>query len=104
MIVRIVRLHIDEARLEAFDALFWRHRDAIASQPGCFGVELMSAKDHPGVRATLSRWKDVDALNAYRASEVFGEVWPATKALFADAPEVWTYTLEKGGDGAIFGP
>lgn len=104
MIVRIVRLHIDEARSAAFDALFWQHRDAIASQPGCLGVELMSVKDQPGVRATLSRWESVDALNAYRASKVFGEVWPATKALFADAPEVWTYELEKGGDGAIFGP
>jgi heme-degrading monooxygenase HmoA len=45
----------------------------------------------PFVRVTISKWDDVESLNAYRDSKLFGEVWPATKALFKEGPEVWSY-------------
>jgi len=43
------------------------------------------------VRATVSRWDSEKSLNDYRMSELFGEVWPETKRLFAAAPEVVSY-------------
>lgn len=90
-IIRVVRLTFSESTIGPFEKLYAKHAEAIASQPGCFGVELVEDVKDPYVRATVSRWDSEDSLNAYRDSALFGEVWPATKALFAGAPEVWSY-------------
>ena len=90
-IIRIVRLTFSESTIEAFEELYLKHAEAISSQPGCFGVELVVDVNDSFVRATVSRWDSVESLNAYRKSELFGEVWPATKALLVGKPEVWSY-------------
>jgi quinol monooxygenase YgiN len=90
-LIRIVRLTFSEQTIDAFDVLFKKHKEAIASQPGCQGVELVKDESNSLVRATVSRWKDEESLNTYRKSALFGEVWPATKALFAESPQVQSY-------------
>ena len=95
MIVRIVRLTLKQEHLTAFERLFHAHHDAIESQPGCRGVELLTDPAHPSVRATLSRWDAESDLNAYRSSALFGEIWPATKAMFDAPPMVWTYEVKE---------
>jgi len=90
-IIRIVRLTFSESTIDACENLYAKHAEAIASQPGCFGVELVEDVNNPYVRATVSRWDSEESLNRYRDSELFGEVWPETKALFAGTPEVWSY-------------
>ena len=47
MIVRIVRMTFQKDQLEAFEALFVGHRDAIAQQPGCLGVEWITDPEAP---------------------------------------------------------
>lgn len=97
MIVRVVRLSLAAHHLDAFDALFLKHRDAIQAQPGCHSVTLMTDPADPCIRGTLSHWASEADLNAYRESALFGVVWPATKALFDGPPQVWTYhVLEQG--------
>ncbi len=91
MIVRIVRMTFQKDQLEAFEALFVGHRDAIAQQPGCLGVEWVTDPEAPCMRGTLSRWESTDHLDAYRQSALFGTIWPTTKAMFSEAPQVWTY-------------
>ena len=93
MIVRVVRLTLSEENVSAFEEVFRTHQDAIASQPGCMGVEMLSDPDDNCIRGTLSRWRSAEDLNAYRASSLFGEVWPVTKSLFAAKPEVWSYEV-----------
>ena len=93
MIVRVVRLTLSEENVSAFEEVFRTHQDAIASQPGCMGVEMLSDPDDNSIRGTLSRWRSEEDLNAYRASSLFGEVWPVTKSLFAAKPEVWSYEV-----------
>jgi len=39
-------------------------------------------------------WESEEALNAYRKSELFGSVWPKTKACFANPAEAWSTTLD----------
>ena len=77
--------------LPQFEAIFTKHEKAIGSQSGCFHVELVKDSTNPLVRATVSRWDSEESLNDYRKSELFGEVWPETKRLFAAAPEVVSY-------------
>ena len=93
MIVRIVRLTLKQEHIAAFERLFHAHHNAIESQPGCRGVELLTDPSHPCVRGTLSRWDEESDLNAYRASALFGEIWPSTKVMFDAPPMVWTYEV-----------
>ena len=93
MIVRVVRLTLSEENVSAFEEVFRTHQAAIAAQPGCMGVEMLSDPNDKCIRGTLSRWRSEEDLNAYRGSELFGEVWPVTKSLFAAKPEVWSYEV-----------
>ena len=94
-IVRIVRLTFNKKNIDAFNKLYKQYEDDISSQPGCYSLELVEDSSNPYVRATISKWRDVESLNRYRDSELFGVVWPATKALFAAKPEVWTYKARR---------
>ena len=90
-IIRIVRMTFTQETLKQFEAIFRKHENAIGDQPGCFKVELVEDSTNPLVRATVSIWDSEESLNDYRKSELFGEVWPETKRLFAAAPEVVSY-------------
>jgi len=95
-IVRWVRLSIRRNAVGAFDVLFEAHRDAIAGFPGCRSLTLLTDGDESGegvLRATLSHWESLESLEAYRASALFGVVWPQTKALFAAPPVVETFAV-----------
>lgn len=89
MITRIVKLAIQPRSPEgqSFRELFGEIKSKIAGQPGCHGVELLESEKH---FFTYSHWTEERFLLDYRQSELFGEVWPKTKALFYDRPEAWT--------------
>jgi quinol monooxygenase YgiN len=86
MLVRIVRMTFAPEHVPAFLALFHASQDRIRQQPGCRHLELWQDVDAPATYCTYSHWDDAAALAAYRKSALFGEVWPATKRLFATPP------------------
>ncbi|MAO46192.1 MAG: antibiotic biosynthesis monooxygenase [Crocinitomicaceae bacterium] len=94
-VIRIVRLTFSSATITEFEKLYEEHEEGISSQPGCIEVKLVEDASNPYVRATISKWVDEASLNNYRKSELFGIVWPKTKALFGNKPEVWTYVNEE---------
>jgi quinol monooxygenase YgiN len=67
----------------AFLELFRNSEQQIRQMPGCQFLELWQDADQANVYCTHSHWHSTEALNAYRRSELFGRVWPATKRLFA---------------------
>lgn len=83
MLLRIVRLTLQPERVPEFLALFRASEGRIREQPGCQHLELWQDADQPQVYCTYSHWNDAAALDAYRRSALFGEVWPATKLLLA---------------------
>ncbi|MCV9386713.1 putative quinol monooxygenase [Reichenbachiella ulvae] len=91
MITRIVKLTIQTDRVADFVALFTTYQSDIARFPGCQRVELLADVEERNVFVTLSEWESAEALNAYRKSELFGKVWPATKLLFAAKPEARSF-------------
>jgi len=93
MILRTVHMHFRPEAIPEFLALFEAHRDAIASQSGCRAVHLIQSQDTPERLGTVSLWESPDHLEAYRQSELFGTVWPATKALFASKPAAESHRL-----------
>ena len=90
MILRIVRMVFQPDRLDAFRETFAQYEDAIRSQDGCTQLILMQDAHRPEVFFTYSKWESLEKLEAYRHSQTFGEVWPKTKALFAEAPQAWS--------------
>lgn len=92
MLVRIVRLTFAPEHLAAFHALFEATSPQIRAQPGCHHLELLRDARYPNVCATLSRWTDADALDAYRHSELFRETWRKTRTWFAAPPVAQSFS------------
>ncbi|GAK89146.1 hypothetical protein JCM19298_2317 [Nonlabens ulvanivorans] len=86
MIVRIVRMHFRPDAVAAFEKLFDTQKEQIRNQDGCSLLELYQDKEDPCSFYTYSYWENEEALNNYRHSALFSEVWPATKALFDEKP------------------
>ena len=93
MLVRIVRLPLLAGREVDFLALFRQSETQIRAQPGCHHLALGQQADTPGTYCTISHWTDAVALDAYRRSALFGQVWPATKRLLAAPPEAFSIVL-----------
>jgi len=87
IITRIVRMHFYPETVPAFLAIWAESRGHIRARPGCLGAQLYEDPAKPAVFYTLSRWQSAQDLEEYRKSELFGQVWPRTKALFASPPE-----------------
>ena len=92
MLIRVVRMTFGAEQVPAFLALFHGSENRIRQQPGCRHLELWQDADNPAVYCTYSHWDDPVALDNYRKSTLFGEVWPATKRLFAAPPVAFSVT------------
>lgn len=86
MLVRIVRMTFQPDTLADFHAIFDRSKAHIRAFPGNHHLELLRDPENPAVRITYSLWESVDALEAYRHSDLFRTTWAATKLLFAEKP------------------
>ena len=83
---RLVRMTFREDALPEFMELFHRSKQQIRNRPGCLHLELWQDAGAPHICTTFSIWESQEYLDQYRRSELFGQVWPATKTLFAEAP------------------
>lgn len=90
MITRIVKLTIRQEKAAEFIALFNDSKTLIKNSPGCHHIELFSDIHQPNVFFTHSRWDSEEQLNQYRNSELFKNIWPRTKNLFAAKAEAWS--------------
>lgn len=77
-------------QVAAFKSLFEEHKSDIRAVKGCHRLELLQDQNHPNIFFTYSWWEEENNLIDYKNSELFGKVWPETKALFLDKPEAWT--------------
>lgn len=84
MLIRIVRMTFDPAKVEEFKYIFEESKDEIRARAGCRHLELWRDLHQDNVFITHSHWDSEAALNAYRDSELFRITWQKTKALFAD--------------------
>ena len=90
MLIRIVKMTFEPSEIEAFQGLFQRNREKIRGFEGCEHLELYQDKNNKNIFFTYSYWKDEDALENYRVSSLFKEVWSETKQMFAGKPEAWS--------------
>lgn len=90
MIVRIVKMEFEQAKVDTFLSLFNSTRDKIAHFDGCLKLELLPSADMPNLFFTYSIWKSEEHLETYRNSELFKHTWAKTKVLFSNKPEAWS--------------
>ena len=65
-------------------------KEKIRAFEGCLFLELYRDKQRPEIFFTYSRWIGEEALEAYRSSDLFNEVWGRTKPLFQSKAEAWS--------------
>ena len=94
MIVRIVRMTFRDDAIDTFVEIFNRHKESIRHFPGCLHLELHRDANHPNIFCTYSHWDSAEGLDNYRNSELFKQVWPATKSLFAEKPLAFSNSVE----------
>lgn len=94
MVTRIVKMSFRSDSTETFLALFEQYKKHIRNADGCMHLSLLRDQSAPHIFFTYSRWADESDLDRYRNSSLFREVWPATKALFAQPAEAWTLQEE----------
>lgn len=90
MLVRIVKMGFYKKNIEVFLNHFEGYKSRIRGFEGCQLLELYRDKNDPSVFFTYSYWDDEKALQNYRSSEVFKDVWSKTKPLFSIRPEAWS--------------
>ncbi len=93
MFIRIVRMHFTESGVEEFLEIFNQHRTAIRNFPGCSHLQLLKDPEDLLCYTTLSHWDQLQSLENYRKSELFGSVWGRVKTLFSERTQA--FTLER---------
>ena len=82
-----------ESEVQNFLELFHHSKEKIRNFEGCQHLTLLEDHDFPNVLTTYSIWDDAPALQQYRQSTLFKEVWAETKAKFAEKP--MAFSLKK---------
>lgn len=90
MLVRIVKLSLQEDKIERFLNNFEHQKKNIRNFEGCRLLELYRDKNNPNIFFTYSYWTSEDALNNYRNSDFFKNIWEETKTFFNAKPEAWS--------------
>ena len=86
MLIRIVRMTFKEEKVTDFLTTFHASKEKIRTFEGCNYLELLQDENQPTIFMTYSYWDNEKCLNNYRNSDLFKEVWAATKVLFSDKP------------------
>ncbi len=94
MLIRIVRMSFRPENVENFLVLFKQSEEQIRNFQGCLHLELLKDYHQNHIYFTYSHWTNEKALESYRKSNLFREVWQKTKTLFAEKPVA--YSLVKG--------
>ncbi|MEM6641530.1 MAG: antibiotic biosynthesis monooxygenase family protein [Bacteroidota bacterium] len=94
MLLRIVRMDFQQAKVQEFVTFFESVKHEIANAPGCSHVELCKDSKIDHVFYTFSKWDSEEDLERYRHSALFEKVWSQTKVLFGGKP--LAYSLLQG--------
>lgn len=90
MFIRIVKMRFHAEKITDFLANFESVKQNIRNFEGNQFLELYQDKNDPRIFFTYSYWENEAALEKYRNSILFNEVWSYTKTLFSDKPEAWS--------------
>lgn len=88
MLIRLVNMTFRPEKVKDFLVVFEKAKSKIKASPGCLHLELLRDYHAENCFTTYSHWVDEEALNKYRESELFKEIWKQTKEMFLEKPKV----------------
>lgn len=83
-------MHFIPEAVDEFLDIYGRTQAAILNMEGCAYLELMRDTDDPNVFITISHWENTRALDNYRKSELFKNVWRRVKPHFSKPAEAFS--------------
>ncbi len=95
MIIRIVKMVFRKEHIDDFLCLFEARKSYIRNFKGCRHLELLRPTDTGNAWFTYSIWENEAALEVYRKSGLFKEIWAETRVLFQEKAAAWS--LESTG-------
>ncbi len=90
MIKRLVRLEFQEAFIQDFKFVYEKHLVYMKSLPSCQSLDFYNERGNPHIFFTISVWESEEALDNYRSSEYFRDIWGRIKPWFQAKPQAWT--------------
>lgn len=90
MITRLVKISLQAKKAGEFETLFYQSQAYIENFDGCRKTNLFRVAGSSEEYFTISYWDNEQALENYRASAVFKDVWSKVKPLFSGKAEAWT--------------
>lgn len=93
MLIRIVHMTFQPEKVNGFLVMFEKSKDKIKDSAGCHHLELLKDYHSENKFTTYSYWENEEALNNYRESEIFREIWEETREMFSEKPTV--HSLKK---------
>ena len=84
MVIRIVSLKCKPEDVDAFRLFLHDSAPRVRNVPGCLSLQIVNDVADSTSFFTISTWRDVDALEAYRTSPLFEQVWPRIKAFLRE--------------------
>lgn len=94
MILRLVKMEFMSKNTSEFLTYFESINHKIKQMPGLVNLKLYQDVNNPNIIFTHSTWLNEEALENYKKSKLFGEVWPKTKKLFASEAVAWSLTIK----------
>lgn len=97
MITRIVKMEIEESKVDDFKTFLYPMTLRISSFDGCTHLDILNDKEDKTKFFSYSTWESEKHLENYRNSEMFKETWAKAKTFFAKDANAWTVenTFEK---------
>ncbi|WP_235297269.1 putative quinol monooxygenase [Portibacter marinus] len=90
MIKRIVKLTFREEHRQDFKEIFQEHRQKMLENEICSSLEVLEDIKEKGLFFTISTWDSEDALQQYRSSSYFEDIWGKVKPWFKARAEAWS--------------
>lgn len=90
MIHRFVKLTFEEKYRQQFIEIFQEHRLKMLNQEICIQLDLLEDTKQNGLFFTHSIWQSEEALQAYRDSNYFNQIWSLVKPWFREKAEAWS--------------
>ena len=90
MIVRFVKLEIQNQYIADFKKLTSEEKEDIMAFEGCSFLEILQDVNNKELFFSHSHWQSEEALNKYRDSAFFKGNWKQVKQWFAAKPEAWS--------------
>jgi len=96
MIIRIVKMIIEESKCENFADFTDSIANTIQGFEGCRHLKILQEINKRNVFFSYSIWETEEYLNKYRGSEFFKATWSKAKEMFYAPPEAWSFDAPLG--------